>query len=405
MNLPCIKCKGRNPENCGRSYCPIIAKSEAQFKVKKPSKKDLFGSSPTPFVGRFGYPNVNVGVLSVEDDSSIYDAPRLWSTQDFDIPRIVDLRSSLVNSRFKVHIKGNSKFLDISKEVGMASKPVEMEINLDKKPKFHLNTNPFIAPTGPNANLENARITANPKIPRKVERVVDETDLKAKNAITYLYDRNIDENFLTRLLSVGNLGVKDNRKLVPTRWSITAVDDIIGKELIEDVKEFSETDYMAYFGGYLGNYYLIMFFPDVWSYELFETYLPKVSWNVSDRINFTTDHEEYQGRTSYAENCAGGYYAARLPILEKLHKIQRQSTVIALRFITGDYYIPLGVWVVREATRKALNEKPIRFESRELMIRYAKALSQKKFGIELDDILKNSVLIKRIKTQKKLTDF
>ena len=40
-----------------------------------------------------------------------------------------------------------------------------------------------------------------------------------------------------------------------------------------------------------------------------------------NKARFTTDYEPYTGRKTYAENCVGGYYAARLPILEKLKDI------------------------------------------------------------------------------------
>ena len=65
-----------------------------------------------------------------------------------------------------------------------------------------------------------------------------------------------DENYLSRILSAGTLGVKTQRKLVPTRWSITATDDTIGKELISQVKDCAQGEYWAWFGGYLGNYFL-----------------------------------------------------------------------------------------------------------------------------------------------------
>ncbi|MBS1266689.1 MAG: DNA repair protein NreA [Candidatus Woesearchaeota archaeon] len=401
----CIKCKGKNPELCGRTFCPIVAKSQAIMKIKKNHLKDDFaGSSPTPFVGRFGYPNINVGILSVDKpDSWQYDAPRHWSQSDLNIKQIVDLRSALVNSRFKINVKKQSKFLEISQEVGMASKPVQLEVKLDKKPSFRLNTDPFMAPTGPNAKLKKAQITSNPKVHTKVDKVVSDTDFKATGAVKYLYKNDFDENMLTRLLSIGNLGVKKNRRLVPTRWSITAVDDILGKDLIKQVKDYSCYDYAAYFGGYLGNYYLILFFPDVWSYELFEMYQPKASWNISENMEYSTDYEPYFGRKSYASNTVGGYYAARLGILEKLSNLKKQASVLALRFITGEYYLPLGVWVVRQATRKALQNKPYIFESRRLMLSYAEAVMKKKFGIR--NFLKNSRLLKEMKTQKKVIDF
>jgi hypothetical protein len=405
MNINCIKCKGNNPQFfCGRSYCPIVAKSQAMFKVKdRLGKEDIFGSSPSPFVGRYGYPNVNVGILSVgEPDSSRYDAPRMWAESDYKIPQIVDLRSSLINSRFRIGVKQQSKFLEVSQEVGMAAKPVEMEIKLEQKPVFRLRTDAQSAPMGPNARLKHVDITSNPKIPHKVERVVDDSDLRATPAIIDLYKNNFDENFLTRLLSVGNLGVKVQRKLVPTRWSITAVDDSVGKYLIGKIKDYRHSDYLAFFGGYLGNYYVILFFPEVWSYELFESYLPRASWNISDEVQFSTDYEPYSGRKSYASECAGGYYAARLPILDKLDSMKRQASVLALRFITGEYYVPLGVWVVREAVRKTMAERPIEFESRELILAFARKLVKKKFGYELDNILKNSVMLREMKSQTKL---
>ena len=110
--------------------------------------------------------------------------------------------------------------------------------------------------------------------------------------------------------------------------------------------------------------------------------MPNSSWNISNEINFTTDYESYDGRKTFAENCRGGYYSARLSILEKLKQIKRQGKILVLRFITEDYTVPLGVWVTREAVRKTINSKPINFSDKELMLKYAKVL-----------IKKNSVII------------
>jgi hypothetical protein len=406
MQIRCLKCKGRG--FCGRSFCPLVAKSQAAVKVKKGlGKEDFYGSTPTPFVGRYGYPNINIGILSLQDtteDAWLYDAPKYWSEQNFGIQRIAGFRSELVNSRFKADIKDRGKLLDISQEVGMASRPVDVEVNLDSKPKFRLSTDPYTAPMGPNARLKKAQITSNPKIPHKVDKVVSDIDMKATEAISYLYDNEFDENFLTKLLSVGTLGVDKNRKLVPTRWSITAIDDMIAKKLMSKVHQFPEMDHSAFFGSYLGNYYLLLSFPEPWSYELFETYLPKASWNTSTEIQFMTDYEGYNGRKDYAHNCAGGYYSVRMAILEKLAQLKKQGSVLALRFISGEYAMPLGVWVTREATRKAL-QNSISFSSRELMIKYARNLIKKKFNFDLDNLLNKSLLLKNIKTQKKLTSF
>jgi len=408
MQAVCIKCKGRR--RCGRSFCPVMAKSKARFKVndKLPKTSDFFGESPAPFIGHHGYPFLNVGVLSLSGenkDSWVYDAPRYWAKKDFEIPEIVNFRSSLINTRIKAHSQDTNKVISATQEVGMAAMPVEMEVNLREKPKFKLITDSASAPVGPAADLMKLTVTSSPSIHTKVDKVNSDTDLKANDAMLYLYQNNFDENFLSKMLSVGTIGISRNRKLVPTRWSITAVDDNVGRFLVDKLRDKQHSDYMAYFGGYLGNYYLVMVFSDVWSYELFEMYLPKASFNTTDEVHFVSDYENHEGRKSYADNTAGGYYAARLPILEKFISNKRQGSVIALRFITGEYAVPLGVWVVREAVRKTMESDPIKFADKDLMFNYAKLLVQKKFGYDLDNIFKKSVLYNQMKNQSKLSNF
>lgn len=405
----CARCKGRLM--CGRSFCPIIAKSAAAFKVRKSiGREEFFGSAPAPFIGRIGYPHINVGILApqeVREDAWEYDAPRFWSAESYRIPQIIDFRSQLVNSRFKSLVReSGSRFLGLAQEVALASRPVDVEFKLEKRPSYHVNLAPTVSPMGPNASLKQAILAENPRIPRKVDRVVSDTDRLAADGLGYLYDRGLDENYLMKILSVGQLGIGANRKLVPTRWSITATDDTLAKHIMERVRQYTrQTDFQCYFGGYLGNFYLILFFPDVWSYELFETYAEVSAWNPGGEIQFMTDNEGYTGRKDYASNTVGGYYAARLGILEKLDSMKRQGSVLALRFITKEYAVPLGVWVVREATRKALESRPIHFSSKELMLNYARLKARKEFSFDLDMLLRESRLLKEMREQRKLSEF
>ena len=178
-----------------------------------------------------------------------------------------------------------------------------------------------------------------------------------------------------------------------------------GKNLINEVKGYSEINsYSSFFGNYLGNYYLVLMFPEVWSYELFETYVPQ-NWNFSRELRHSTDSEDYFGRKNYAENTVGGYYTVRLAILEKLKEMKKQASVLALRFITDEYTMPLGVWCTREAARKAVNNKPIEFSSKELMLEYAGKLIKRNFNYNADYLLNASRLLKNMKQQTKLIKF
>ena len=133
-------------------------------------------------------------------------------------------------------------------------------------------------------------------------------------------------------------------------------------------------------------------------------YLPNTLFNPEKEAVAMTDYELFAGRTKYAENCVGGYYACRLGILEKLKQMKRQSSIVVLRFITDEYITPLGVWVVREATRKALVNE-FTFDSENSMLNYAQDLIKKKFNYDINNNLKQSHVLKHIRTQRSIKDF
>lgn len=396
MDLSWIKEKGKTKSSW---LNPVYLKIAAQKKFNQQAKQDYAGQTPNIFVGRFGYPNISVGFLNTEHYKENDDV-KLWKQGGYSIPKIIDLRTNLINAPFKTTIKDfNNKLLIMAQEVSQAQKPVDVEVNLTKKPTFSLSLNQEAAPHGPTVAFKKVEVTENVAVPKAIDKVVSDIDLKAADAITALYTKGYDEHALTKLISVGNLGVKPQRKLVPTRWAITATDDILGKTLIEEIKQFQSYEYTTYFGSYLGNYYLILLFPEIWEYELFETI-------IIEDAPFSTDYEPYTGRKEYAHTTAGGYYTVRLAILEKLKELKRQASVLALRFIDPrEYVAPLGVWVTREAARNAMQSKPLMFGSQDLMLIYAKHLIKKKFNFNVDNLLKQSILLKNKKTQKKLTAF
>lgn len=395
--MACIYCKGNHDKNT----CPWVERARTLMRNNEPLKQDFQGSTPTIFVGHYGYPNLNVGLLSpqhINEDTWKFDAPHHWAKNNYTIPQVADLRFSLVNSRFNTHIKHSHKYLPTAQEIAMATIPAEVEFTLAQRPTFHPHIDDTAAPMGPNAGLNNARITSNTQIHTKIDKVVSDTDLLAGEGITYLYANGFDENTIMRLLSIGTLGKKDNRKLIPTKWSITATDDQLGKQLIHDIKTCPPlNDYLLYKGNYMGNHYLLLFLPGSWQYELYET----------STINYgtTTDHEGFEGRKDYTHETAGGYYTARLAILEKLKELKRQASVLALRYITPDYTMPLGVWVTREASRNATQSQPLKFSTKEALLAYVQAYTQKHYMHNSTVHFAASKLLKNLVTQKRIYDF
>jgi len=245
----------------------------------------------------------------------------------------------------------------------MAARPVDTETKLEKLSLRMMMDNHSL-PMGPTGTTEKIRITENTKIHPKVDYVVSDTDLNATEAVSeYLYFKgHVPESTIKRVFSAGLLGKKTKRRIVPTRWSITAVDDIISKALIKEIKKFPEiNDYRIFESTYLDNHFKILLFPGKFTYEMNEVWAPNTLWNISlDGDNrslkpqIMTDFEFYKGRKNYASNITGAYYAARKEVCEYLYKIGRQARVLIFREVQGGYIVPLGVWVIRESIKDAM---------------------------------------------------
>ena len=388
-----------------------VADTSFKFReLKSISRLDTI-SPPSVFIGsKLRYPLVNIGILSpLEKDENawVYDDAKYWAEQDFQISDVVKLRDSLLNSRFQSKVQDsrlNKKFVNLAQEIAVAAKPVNVEIELKNRLNFRRDKDRVVTPQGMRAGLKKATITGNVKIHKKVDKVIND-EIKAAEAMKLLYKSNFDEYTLSKILSVGVMGLKKNKRFVPTRWSITATDDTIGKQLLEQVRNYKWIeDYELFFGEFMGNQYIILMFPNVWSYELFELYYPGSSWNPSTEMKASTDFESYSNRKTYASNTAGGYYATRLPILKYLNKIKRQASVLAIRLETPSYWAALGVWVVRESVKKALQTE-MKFDSREELLDAAKKVAKIKYDFDAYGILGRSRLLRQIKEERRLREW
>ena len=205
---------------------------------------------------------------------------------------------------------------------------------------------------GPTATLKRLEIAGNTRISKGVESVVAD-ELKAADAGIALYSKGIDVYKISVILSAGCMGIK--KKLVPTRWSITAVDDIITKHMISRIKGYkSISDFMVFESCYLDNRFSVLMMPGSWEFENFEAWSPGSTWgHYLKKPEIVEEYEPFGGRKTYAEKQAGGYYASRLAAAEYLHRIRRQARVVVFREIYEGYMVPLGAWVVRQTARDA----------------------------------------------------
>jgi hypothetical protein len=228
-----------------------------------------------------------------------------------------------------------------------------------------------------------------------VDKVVYDTDLKANEALWSLYLEGFSTRYLMRLLSIGLLGIKNYRRLVPTEWSITAVDSNIGDRLLRDVRSNPILNYYYIYGfKALGNNIQILFIPEVWMYEALE------SWLIGSDPHISGDHEVLRRRSSYANNIGGAYYAARLPILDHLHKLRRQAAAIVFIEVYPEW-IPIGVWRIREIVREALRGRGLKATTLEEAI----DILRDRLRISIDRWLSKSYIYRLVSSQDRLDHY
>ncbi len=401
----CVLCKGAR-NFCGKTRCPLMVKVNSFLKsVPLMSSEDIAGASPpSVFIGRIGYPHVYVGPLvpPVHEDTSMFDLPEHWFGKSID--EIVGFRSLLVRGKHRVHVQEFSqagKIMDHTRELALADDSVDMELNLTKKPRGSIFMDDNVQPFGPSAPIKDLHV-GNSRFNQHVEKAYYDTDLKATEAVKDLYSRGVLVSKIQKAFSVGAFGVEKKRRLVPTRWSITAVDDIISKGLVAQVKTFPEiNEYRVYESVYLDNVFEILLIPAQWSYESMEAWYPGTAWNPSGgSVIIYSDAEGNSGRTTYAQ-IGGCYYSARLAVCEQLVKERRQATAIVLREARPGYIMPIGVWQVRENVRNAMRQKPYQFKNLNDSLKFISG----RFEIPMHQWIIQGKLLRKTLFQKRISDF
>jgi len=357
------------------------------------SSNEIQGSSPpSVFVGSYGYPKVGIGPMlpPIHGDTTLLDMPEKWLGKSLE--EIVNYRLNLVRGVQKTGIEETTgRFIESLHELAMSSGSIDSEIKFVKNPAPIPSIDGQNAPFGPLGEIKTAKFSPNSSI-KSIENAYYDTDLKAEDAVMKLYNSGIEISKIQKCFSIGMFG--KNRKLVPTKWSITATDQIISNDLMHDILEFDIIDrYEVFRFDHLGNLFSVILFPHRWIFEMQE------AWHDKNSIGFGRDYETAKG-IDHPPSIAGAYFAGKLAVTEYLQKMRKQSGVIIFREIQPEYAVPVGVWQVREGIRQAMKQVPQITESIDQSIE----LATKRMSVSKNEWLREGKMLKLIQ-QKVITDF
>ncbi len=380
--MKCATCKGKGM--CGLPQCPVMKRFHAQ--LRSSPGKEFMGSSPSLFIGSYGYPRMTGGPLLVDDA----DNPPSWVASGLGIDDIVDIRARTIRGTARI-----TSYLPELQELAISSVPLDVEVGFTRPVSFDLTFDGTIAPVGLSGSLEKMKVIDNPKVDPTVDRVTSDTDLGSAGACSELHQSGIDVYRISHLMSGGLIGRR--RKVVPTRWSITAVDDSVSSSLKQKIARYTPIDHIRVFSCVLyGNRIVVLLLPGDWRYEMIERWEAQSLWSgESDSI--TVDREGMK-KSGYSP-ISGAYYSARLAVAEYLETTRQCARVIVIRSVSADYWAPLGTWVIREATRNAMRQPGIPCES----VAEAVNIAGKMSGFPGWE--RHSTLLPEIKNQKTIFDF
>ena len=357
------------------------------------SSDSLSGTSPPSiFVGSYGYPNVSVGpmVPPMHGDTSILDSPEKWKGKSLE--EIVNFRLNLIRGVKKIsNEQTDGRYIESLQEVTMSSKPTDSDLLFQKPTSPKVSLDGESAPFGPVGEIKSAKFSGTSSV-KSIEKIFYDKELKAQDAVMTLYNSGIEISKIQKCFSIGMMGQK--RKLVPTKWSITATDDIISKSLTGEILDYNLIDSCKVFSyDHLGNSFSVVLFPHRWIYEMIE------SWYSNGILGFGSDHEDARG-IHHPPAIAGAYFAAKLGVLEYLCEKKIQAGVIILREIRPEYAVPVGVWQVREGIREAMKQKPVLADNFDNALHFA----SQKMSVSKSEWLSHGS-ISTLMRQKTLSDF
>jgi hypothetical protein len=377
--LKCAECKGKGM--CGLSRCPVVSRFHAQAAIRPTST--YRGSSPSVFIGSYEYPEVQGGPLLVNDT----DNPPDWLARNLGMEDIVDIRARTIRGRSALNaIAGNLQ------EIALSSRPLDVDVAFEKPVAFSLNFDGTIAPVGFTGSVKTLEIGSNARVERVVDRITSDTDIVANEAVVALKESAIDVYRISGLMTAGLLGRR--RKFVPTRWAITAVDDTLSTSMKKEIVRYPPVEEIRFFTAEIfGNRIICILIPGDWKYEMIEIWGRHSLWGGENDV--IVQDREGMKKKGYSP-ISGAYYSARLAVCEYLSQVKRSARVIILRSVSGEYWAPLGTWVIREATRKAMACPPVICES------LAAAVGQASAILGTDTWVSHSTLIPELRTQRTL---
>ncbi len=298
------------------------------------------------------------GVLaSIEPDEwlSIYDHPESW--RGFDRETVLSMRKHLY--RFVIPIDAREMqpedYIHSLQTISLSVAPVALGVEVSDLPPHRLHALGSQLPSSPIVQATSLEILSHPEISRVAERICKK-DIPASEGVWQLlgYDYSLEQ--VTRWMSLGMLGRKKNRRIIPLRSAFKAViDAFIDRSVIEFVEKETTETVRLYIENTCGDSFIVLSRPGE----------PRVDYlSIENTTDALARGVSLEGPGHVASDPKTSVYAdhARYSAYRHMNETKLKSHIIIFHYSQKPQNRMLGPWLVRAGVHDALQTSPVRID-------------------------------------------
>ncbi|UCE11055.1 MAG: hypothetical protein JSW61_03735 [Candidatus Thorarchaeota archaeon] len=314
---------------------------------------------PGIFVETSKYPILWAGVLASPEPSewlSIYDHPESWGGLDREA--VLSMRRHLYRIVVPIDAREMTPpaIIKSLQSLSLSVAPVALGVEVADLPPRHLYPLGSQLPSGPIVEADRLELLTEPDVSRVARRITERDEPAADTVWDLLeYDYSLDQ--VARMMALGMLGRRGNRRIIPTRSAYKAVIDSFVDRAIGVLAEKPVAhDFELYIGRTCGDSFVVLTAPG-------ETRVDYV--RIESRGEETKRGTSIDGLPQFTTDSKTSVHAdyARFSALKHqlASDVQRHTTIF--HHTTDERNSILGPWLARTGVRDAMGTAPVVFDS------------------------------------------
>jgi hypothetical protein len=318
-------------------------------------------SPPGIFTESSRYPIMWAGVLGTVQPSewlSIFDHPEAW--RGLDRKAILRMRQQLYRFVLPVDAKEMTphSVVDSLQTVALSVSPIAIEVDSPHLPRSELKGIGGQSPMGQLIKCKSLEIVSNPEISRVAKRICDK-DVPSAESVWQLLDYDYTLDQVARMMSVGLLGHKKRRRLVPLRSAYKAVIDSYLTNAVMNLVESPLSSSIRLHASTLhGDSFTVLLRPGE----------PRVDYLRLESFNgLNTLRTSFEGLETQATDPKTSVYAdhARFSAYRNMIGNTESSHIVIFHQCRDPHNLILGPWVARAGVRYALDGDGVELDNME----------------------------------------